>query len=343
MTPPVNTAFEIAVLGGGSFGTALAAILAECRRRVLLWVRRPEQAEEINQRHRNSAYLEGFDLPADLRAGCDLELAVRRSRVIMLVVPSQSFRAVARQVGDLIGGDQILVHGTKGLELDTFKRMSQILREETCARKIGVLSGPNLARELMAGRPAGALLASTYDEVAEAVLPLFAGSRLRVYSGRDVVGTELAGAFKNIVAIAAGAADGLGLGDNAKALLLTRGLSEMARFGAAMGGEVLTFGGLAGVGDLMATCASPLSRNHQVGERLARGEKLPQILGSIKQAAEGVPTTKAVHQKALQLGLELPIVRAVHGLLYEDWPIGRALEFLMALPTGNELAALRHR
>lgn len=341
--PERRESWDVAVLGGGSFGTALATLLAEVKRRLIWWVRRPEQAEEINSRHTNHRYLPDCELPPNLRATADLEQAVCGTRVLLLVVPSKAFREVARQIGDGLGGDQILVHGTKGIELETFRRMSEVLREETCALKIGVLSGPNLAREILAGHPSGALLASRYDEVAEAVLPLFSGSRLRVYSGRDVVGTEVAGSFKNIIAIAAGVADGLGLGDNAKALLLTRGLSEMARFGVALGGEVMTFGGLAGVGDLMATCASPLSRNHQVGERLARGERLTDILSSMAQVAEGVPTTRSVHHKARQLGLELPIVRAVHGLLYEDWEVTRALGFLMSLPTGTELAALRYR
>ncbi len=335
--------WDVSVLGGGSFGTSLACVLVENNRRVIQWVRRPEQAEEINREHTNTRYLPGCQLPPELRATSELEQALGAVPVVLLAVPSKAFRQVARAVGDLIGGEKIVVHATKGIELDTFKRMSEVLREETCVLKIGVLSGPNLAKEMMAGHPSGALLASRYDEVAEAVLPLFARSRMRVYSGPDVIGTEVAGSFKNIIAIGAGVADGLKLGDNAKALLLTRGLSEMARFGVALGGDVFTFGGLAGVGDLMATCASPLSRNHQVGERLAQGEKLTEILSSMQQVAEGVPTAKAVFEHSRKMGLDLPIVRAVHGLLYEDWSSVRSLEFLMSLPTDRELAALRYR
>jgi glycerol-3-phosphate dehydrogenase (NAD(P)+) len=338
-----RSSLDILVVGGGTFGTALASILATMKRRIKLWARRPEQVEEINSQHTNSRYLPGIELPINLRATSDLEEAIPQAPVILVVVPSKSFRQVARQVGNSVQGDQILVHATKGIEIETFKRMSEILREETCALKIGALSGPNLAKEIMAGQPAGALVASRYNEVAEAIQPLFSGSRMRIYSGRDVIGTEIAGSFKNIIAVAAGVADGMGLGDNAKSLLTTRGLSEMARFGVAQGADVFTFGGLAGIGDLMATCASPLSRNHQVGEHLAKGEKLPEIMDKMTQVAEGVPTTKAVHNQAKEMGLDLPIVRAVYGLLYEDWSSDKALTELMAIPVARELAALQYK
>ncbi|MBN1945970.1 MAG: NAD(P)-dependent glycerol-3-phosphate dehydrogenase [Bradymonadales bacterium] len=338
-----RTELEVLVVGGGAFGTTLATLLARLQRRVRLWVRRKEQAQEINRQHTNSRYLPGFELPPELKATADLEESIRRTPVVLMAVPSQSFRQVARLVGDHLEGDQLLVHGTKGFEIESFKRMSQILREETCALKIGVLAGPNLARELMANNPAGALIASRYEEVIRAVQALFKSSPLRIYGGTDLVGTEVASAFKNIVALAAGVADGLGFGDNTKALVVTRGLSEMARLGVAMGADVFTFGGLAGIGDLMATCASPLSRNHQVGERLAKGEGLEQVLQSMTHVAEGVPTTAAVHRHALSLGLHLPIVAAVHGLLYERWTSQDAVARLMALPTERELAALRYR
>ena len=260
-----------------------------------------------------------------------------------MAVPSRCFRDVARAVGDSIQGDQILVHTTKGLEIETFKTMSAILREETCTLKTGVLSGPNLAGEIMAGHPAGATVASHYDEVIDTIQDLFRGGRLRVYGGHDVVGTEVGSAFKNIIALAAGVSDGMGFGDNTKSLLLTRGLGEMARVGVALGADVFTFSGLTGVGDLMCTCASPLSRNHQVGERLAKGEALNDILNSMTQVAEGVPTTEAVHRYATSVGLDLPIVRTVHRVLFEGWKVGDALVQLMQLPVGEELAALRYR
>ncbi len=334
---------DILVVGGGTFGTSLASILAGRQRKVRLWTRRAEQAEEINREHTNHRYLPGIKLPVKLIATNDLKASLQRTQIVLMVIPSKSFRQVAREIGDSLQGDQIVVHATKGIEIETFKRMSQVLREETCALKIGVLSGPNLARELMAGRPTGALVASQYREVGERIQPLFAGSHLLIFSGRDVIGTEVAGAFKNIIALAAGAADGQGLGDNAKSLLVTRGLSEMARFGVALGADVFTFGGLAGIGDLMATCASPLSRNHQVGERLAKGESLKQVLASMTQVAEGVPTTRAVYLQAQQMHMTLPIVEAVHGVLYQKVKCDKALHQLMAIPVGKELAALRFR
>ncbi len=334
---------DAVVVGGGSFGTTLAALLAENKKRVKVWARRSEQVKEINSTHTNTRYLPGFKLPASLKATADLESAVRAAAVVIMVVPSNSFREVANEVGDFIRGDQVLVHATKGLEKGTYARMSEILREETCSLKIGVISGPNLAVEIMKGYPAGAVIASHYSEVIGSVQQLFAGSRMRMYGGKDVTGTELGGAFKNVIALATGVSDGMGFGDNSKALLMTRGLSEMVRFGVALGGNILTFGGLAGIGDLMATCASPLSRNYRVGLGLAAGEKLDSVIKRLGQVAEGVPTTAAVHDQANQLGIsdDLPIVEEVYGILYEGRSTPQALKNLMSIPVGDELSALR--
>jgi len=339
----VRKELDCLVVGGGTFGTALASLLRSMGKRVRLWVRREEQAAEINREHTNGRYLPGLALPDTLEASTDLAGLVPGTPLVLMAVPSRSFREVARQVGDHLEGDQIVVHTTKGFEIETFRRMSQILREETCTLKIGAFSGPNLALEIMKGHPAGATLASCYGEVVDSVQGLFRGGRMRVYGSQDVVGTEMAGAFKNIIALAAGISDGMGFGDNTKALLLTRGLSEMARVGVAAGGDVFTFSGLAGFGDLMATCASPLSRNHQVGTRLAQEEPLNAILQSMNQVAEGVPTTEAVHRYALARGLDLPIVRAMHGILFEGLKVADALLQLMAIPVGDELSALRYR
>jgi glycerol-3-phosphate dehydrogenase (NAD(P)+) len=338
----VSDKAEVVVVGGGSFGTALAVILGDLGRSVRMWVRREEQADEINRERSNGRYLPGRKLPERVFATTDMKGAIRGVPVVLLVVPSKSFRLVAREVGEHLQGDQVLVHGTKGIEIETFRRMSQVLREETCALKVGVLSGPNLAGEMMAGHPAGSVVASRYDEVVRAVQRLFAGGHLRVYGGRDVVGVEIGGAFKNVIAIAAGVADGLGFGDNARSLLVTRGLSEMALLGVSMGGDVFTFGGLAGVGDLMATCASPASRNHQVGEKIAQGKTLEEVLADSPFVAEGIPTTRAVYLRAKQKGLHLPITEAVHAVLYEGKTAADALSSLMALPVGDELSALRY-
>jgi glycerol-3-phosphate dehydrogenase (NAD(P)+) len=344
VTPPASKDIDVAVVGGGSFGTTLASLLAEQGKQVRLWVRRNDQAREINREHTNRRYLPDFKLPSKLRATNDLEAAVS-APVVIVVVPSKAFREVASQVGNHIRGDQVLVHATKGLERGTFKRMSEILREETCSLKTGAISGPNLAVEIMRGNPAGAVIASHYKEVISDVQALFAGSRMRMYGGRDVIGTELGGAFKNIVAMATGVSDGMGFGDNTRALVMTRGLNEMVRFSTALGANILTFGGLAGIGDMMATCSSPLSRNYRVGFGLAQGKKLEKIIEELGQVAEGVPTTEAVYSQAVDLSLQddLPIVRAVYGVLYEGKTTVNALKELMSIPVGDELAALRGR
>ncbi len=326
------------VIGAGSWGTTLANILAENGHDVLLHARNAERVEEINAQHRNSRYLPDHQLSPDIEATTDLQRACEHSLWILLVVPSHGLRATARAMGEHMHGEHVVVHATKGIEQGSFKRMSEVLREETCVRKLGVLSGPNLAAEIMMGQPAGTLVASRYHEVRSRSMALLHNKRnFRVFSGSDVVGAEVGGAFKNIVAVASGVVDGSGLGDNTRALLLTRGLNEMARMGAAMGANVLTFGGLAGIGDLMCTCASPLSRNHQVGERLAKGQSLERIGREMHQVAEGVKTTRSTHEYARYKGLDLPIVRAVHAVLYEDRAVDQAIQELMELPPGREV------
>jgi glycerol-3-phosphate dehydrogenase (NAD(P)+) len=327
---------DILVVGGGSFGTAVASILSQADRRVALWVRRDDLAREVNHAHTNSRYLPGVALPPLLRATTDLQGSVASAPVILLAVPSATFRQTARALGEHARGDQVLVHGTKGIELGTYKRMSEVLFEETCVLKVGVVSGPNLAKELVRGSPAGCVVASRYDEVVESIQRLFQGSTLRTYGVRDVVGTEIGGSFKNIIALAAGVVDGLGMGDNARSLLVTRGLGEMARWGVAQGADALTFGGLAGIGDLVATCSSPLSRNHQFGTRLARGERPEEIKATMVEVAEGVTTTKAVHEQAQGQGVDLPIVRTVHRMLYQGLPVLEARDELLAVPVGRE-------
>lgn len=334
---------HLCIVGGGSFGTALASVVGTLGHPVQMWVRRQEQADEINHNHVNEHHAPGRRLPDTIVATTSMQQAVCGARVVLVVVPSKAFRETARALGEFVTGDQVLVHATKGIEVATFLRMSQILKQETCALKIGVISGPNLAPEILAGQPAGALVASRFDEVIVAVQSYFQGSNLRLYGGKDVVGTEIGGAFKNIIALAAGVVDGLGMGDNTRSLLVTRGLSEMARLGVAIGADVFTFGGLAGIGDLMATCNSKISRNHRAGEGLAAGNPLERVLATMGHVVEGVPTTEAVHRHALSVRLDLPIVRAVHSVLFEGKTPRDGLAQLMALPVGTELAALRFR
>ncbi len=331
---------SVGIIGAGSWGTTLSVVAARRGAKTLLHCRRQEVADELNERRENETYLPGVELPPNLEATHDLERIAQSCPLILFVVPSHGFRATARELGAFVNGEHVVVHATKGIEQGSHKRMSEILREETCLRKIGVLSGPNLAKELAQQHPTGTLVASAYDEVFKRAHAALHGEYFRVYGGRDVIGAEVAGAFKNIVALAAGVTAGLKLGENTKALLLTRGLSEMARCGVSMGGELMTFGGMAGMGDLIATCSSPLSRNHQVGARLAGGESLEKIQSEMKMVAEGVKTTRAVHDYALNKGLDLPIVAAVHRLLYEEGDVPTLLKDLMSIPTGREFVAL---
>lgn len=335
----VRQGTDVLVLGGGRMGTALGSLIARLGRRVKLWVRDEDRARELNEEHVNKAHLPGLELDPKLLATTELAESIRETPLIVMALPSQAFREVARAVGDVVEGDQIIVHTTKGFEVDSFKRMSQVLREETCVLKVGVLSGPTIAAEILAGHPAGALVASPYDEVINKFQALVEGSYFRVYGGRDVTGTEIAGAFKNVVAVATGAVDGLGFGDTTKWLLVTRGLNEMGQLGVAMGGDVLTFGGLAGIGDLAATCASPKSVNYQLGRRLSEGKTLEEVVASLPSAAEAIPTTDAIMRNADRLGLKLPIVSVVYAMLHQEMSLQECLEQLMSIPVGSELAA----
>jgi glycerol-3-phosphate dehydrogenase (NAD(P)+) len=319
----------VSVLGGGSWGTALAHIVASHGYETLLWVRREEQAAEINEHHTNGQYLPDGVLDPRVEATTDLERAARASEVIIHVVPSKAFREVSYQLGDFISGDQIVISATKGLEGDGLKRMSQVLIEETCARKVGALSGPNLAKEVMAGHPSATVVASPFAEVIEKAERLLAGPTFRLYGNPDMAGVEFAGALKNIYAIAGGIAAGLGYGANTLSALITRGLAESSRLGEHFGAERLTFQGLAGVGDLVATCGSTLSRNHTVGRHLAKGEALDDIVANLGMVAEGVNTTRVVHAFAVANHIDMPIARAVHGVLFEGMTPAEGLGELM--------------
>ena len=330
----------VSVIGAGSWGTTLAQILAENGNRVLLWARDASRCKAINATHANERYLPRVKLSRRIEATTDLQQTCESSHLILLVVPSHGLRKVAFQMGDFLGGDQLIVHATKGIEIETGKRMSEVIREETCVRKIGVLAGPNLAGELVQHKPAGTLVASQFDEVFCEAQQALHCNYFRVYSGHDVIGAEVGGAFKNIIAVAAGLVDGMQMGDNTKSLLLTRGLNEMARLGSTMNAELVTFGGLSGIGDLMCTCASLLSRNHQVGERLAAGQRRPQIEREMHMVAEGVKTTKAIHNYAAYKGLDLPIAEGVYELLYSRRSAKRVIEELMARPAADEFEGM---
>jgi glycerol-3-phosphate dehydrogenase (NAD(P)+) len=320
---------RVAVLGSGSFGTTVAHVVAGAGRPCIVWGRDEDVAREINEKHRNPRYFSDKPLAPQLRATTDLDEAARGAPLIVVAVASSAFREVSRRLGDFVTGDQVLLSATKGLEPRTHKRMSEILKEETCAKKVGALSGPNIAREILEGQPAATVVASRFREAIELGAQLLYGPRFRVYGNEDLVGVELAGALKNVIAIASGVSTGLGLGDNARSLLITRGLAEIQRLGVKLGADPLTFSGLAGIGDLFVTCTSPHSRIHLVGIGLAKGKKLEQILEELGEVAEGVNTTRVCRELASEAGVTMPIAEGVYKLLYEALPAKALFEDLM--------------
>jgi glycerol-3-phosphate dehydrogenase (NAD(P)+) len=319
----------VGVLGGGSWGTAIANILAENGQRALLYVKDKESREEINRDHRNTHYLPEFQLSTSLHAVDTVEEVARRCRLIVMAVPTSAFREVARELGDFVQGDQIILSASKGFELESFKRMTEILKEETCCKKVGALSGPNLAKEIMAKQPCATVVASQYREVIQAGAGAIHAERFRVYLNEDVVGVEVGGAMKNIYAIASGILGGLAFGANTEAMTVTRALAEMVRVGERVGAKASTFTGLAGMGDLIVTCGSALSRNYRVGFGLGQGKKLEEVVAALGMTAEGVRTTKAVHQFAQREGLYVPIAEGMYRVLYEQAGIGEIMAGLM--------------
>jgi glycerol-3-phosphate dehydrogenase (NAD(P)+) len=311
---------RVAVVGAGSWGTAVASLVANNADDVVLWARRPELADAVTTRHENPDYLAGYELPDRLRGTADLEKACTGADVVVMGVPSHGLRAVLTEAAPFVAAGVPVVSLIKGVEQETNRRATEIIAEElgrTDGDRIGVLTGPNLAREIAAGQPAASVVAFTDDEVARRLQGLFMTGTFRVYTNPDVVGCEVAGAVKNVMAIAAGIAHGLGYGENTMAALLTRGLAELARLGTAMGGHAFTFGGLAGMGDLVATCTSDKSRNRTVGVELGKGRDIDEIVTEMRMVAEGVKSTRAVLELAGQHDEEMPIAEQVGAVLYE--------------------------
>ncbi len=332
MSPAVDESARVAVLGAGAWGTVLAVMLARAGVEVRLWTHRSGHAEALGRDRENPAYLPGLSLPEQVRPTADLGAALADVELAIVAVPSRAVRVLVRALPQV---DVPLLLAAKGIEPEGFRRLSQVVEDERPGTPLAVLSGPNLAAEIAAGKPAAATVASRDGRLAERVQAIFGGSDLRVYTSADVVGVELAGALKNVIALAAGMSDGLGLGDNSKAALITRGLAEMVRLGTQLGGAPRTFYGLAGVGDLVATCVSAQSRNHLVGERFARGATLAEIEAS-GITAEGVPTVLAVERLAQALDLDMPIARAVYRVAYLGEPARHAIRTLMERPPGVE-------
>jgi glycerol-3-phosphate dehydrogenase (NAD(P)+) len=320
---------KVTVVGGGSFGTTIAHVLGDAGQDVLLYVRNDESRDEINETHKNSRYFDDVTLHAGVRATTDLRAALQHSTLVFACVPSKAFRSVMRELAPFCTAEHMIVHGTKGLERETFKTMSELIREETCVRRVGAIAGPNLAREILGNKPAATVVGSKFDEVVTRVRSVLMTPRFLVYGNRDLLGVELGGTLKNVLAIGAGIIDGGGFGANAKSLLITRGLAEMMRFGLHMGAEPATFSGLSGIGDIIATCTSPLSRNYQVGFRLGKGESLEDVRKSVTQVVEGIDTTATLFHYAEKNRIKINLTRGLYHLLYKNLPIAEVQAMVM--------------
>ncbi|HVE73748.1 MAG TPA: NAD(P)H-dependent glycerol-3-phosphate dehydrogenase [Mycobacteriales bacterium] len=327
-----------AVLGSGSWGTAFGKVLADAGTDVVLWARRAEVAARIRDRHENSEYLPGVALPACLTATDDATAAVTGADFVVLAVPSQSLRDNLAGVAAALAPHSVLVSLMKGVELGTTKRMSEVIAEvaDVPFARVAVVSGPNLAKEIAAGQPAATVVACSDLAAAERLQAATATAYFRPYTNVDVVGCELGGAVKNVIALAAGMAEGMGFGDNTKASLITRGLAETARLGAALGADPLTFSGLAGLGDLVATCTSPLSRNRTFGERLGRGESLQDILAQRQQTAEGVKSCQSILDLAHKHAVDMPITAHVVAVVHQGMAPRDMVRGLMGRETKSE-------
>ncbi|MCY9589385.1 NAD(P)H-dependent glycerol-3-phosphate dehydrogenase [Paenibacillus chitinolyticus] len=331
---------HVSVLVAGSWGTALASVLAANDLDVTIWTRNAGQAEEINTLHTNSRYLQDIALSPRIRATTSIREAVENKDAVVFVVPSAGMREVASQVREFLSPDTLVIHATKGFESLTLKRMTTVLAEELpqCdPGRIVVLSGPSHAEEVIRECPTTVVVASPTIEAAEAAQDLFINSYFRVYTNPDVTGVEVGGALKNIIALGAGLSDGLRFGDNAKAALLTRGLAEIARLGAEMGANPMTFAGLAGIGDLVVTCTSTHSRNWKAGYLLGQGEPLDQVLDKMGMVVEGVKTTKSAYALAQEYGVTMPITSELHHVLFEGKTPRAAVEDLMGRGRTHEI------
>jgi glycerol-3-phosphate dehydrogenase (NAD(P)+) len=320
---------SLAVLGGGSWGTALAAHLRRAGHPVRLWLRDQAVADEINRRRQNPAYLPGVELPAGLKATTDLAEAVSAAKTIFVVIPSEFCRGVYRRLRAHAEEGAVIVSATKGLEIETRRRMTEVAAEEAPGRPLAVLSGPSFALEVVREQPTTVVVASVDLAVAEEVQRLVSTRAFRAYSSDDVVGVELAGSLKNVIAIAAGIVDGLGYGHNTVAALVTRGLAEIARLAVTLGARADTLSGLAGLGDLVLTCTGTLSRNRRVGQALGAGRSLAEAVGETRMVAEGVRTTLAACALAERAGIEMPIAMQMREVLYRGRPPRDAVDALM--------------
>jgi glycerol-3-phosphate dehydrogenase (NAD(P)+) len=321
---------RFAILGDGAWGTAIALLLAQRPdHQAVLWSAREENGRILRERRENVRLLPGVPIPAEVELTGDIRQAVEGAALLVAAIPTVYLRSTLAGIAPALGRDRPVLSLAKGLENGTFLRPSEVIREVVGSERLAVLSGPSHAEEVSRGMPTSVVVASNDFDLARWVQEQVGTDRFRVYTSLDVVGVELGGALKNVVGIAAGISDGLGFGDNAKSALLTRGLVEMARFGVALGAEHSTFFGLAGLGDLITTCISKHGRNRHVGERLGRGDRLPDILAGMKMVAEGVWTTRSVHDKAQRMGISMPITTEIYHVLYENKDPRQAVNDLM--------------
>jgi len=337
---------KIAIIGTTTWGVTLGVVLARNRARVKLWARTEQEANQLRNGEHNSDLLSGVTLPPQLAVTSSLGEALSSVDAVIMAVPAQTMRENIKLVAGHLKRWMLVINAAKGLELGTNKRMSQVIAEEIDPGfrfKIGILSGPNLAREVVSELPAAAVVAAEKESIARRAQKLLTTPKFCVYTNTDVVGVELGGALKNIIALGAGMADGLGYGDNAKAAFMTRGLTEITALSVALGANPLTLSGLAGWGDMIATCTSPLSRNHYVGVELTRGRSLTEITDSMTGVAEGVATTSAAWSVGQQLGLEMPITEKIYQVLYQGLDPHQAADELMGAVAAHELAGRKWR
>lgn len=331
---------RLAVIGAGSWGSTLAVIYARAGLDVALWDRDPARVETMQRHRENARYLPGVALPDGLCVTTDLADAARERDLVVLAVPAQAARGMATQLCPHLSPDCVTVIAAKGLELGSGRRMTEVVAESLKPRQrrgVAVLSGPNLAGEIVRELPAAAVVAARHRPTAVLAQRALSTHRFRLYLSTDVIGVELGGALKNVMALVAGLADGLGYGDNGKASIMTRGLAEIARLGVAVGARQATFAGLSGLGDLVATCASPLSRNHRVGYELGRGRALAEIQAEMTSVAEGVTTTRAARDLAHRYGVDMPIVEQVYAVLFEGKSPHAAVDDLLSRVARDEL------
>jgi glycerol-3-phosphate dehydrogenase (NAD(P)+) len=334
---------QAAVIGAGSWGTALAKLLSDKGYLINLWAHRPDQVEEIARSRENLVYLPGFKLGDNLMVTGDLAAAVSSQKVVLMVVPSHGYREVFRRLLPHLSDNTYVISAVKGIENDTLMTMDQVMEDELARISVpprlhlGVLAGPSFAKEVAAGIPTAVTVAAKTREEALFCQQIFNTPLFRVYASTDLIGMELSGALKNPIAIAAGICDGLDYGTNTRAALITRGLAEITRLGVKMGAQPLTFAGLAGMGDLVLTCTGDLSRNRQVGLKLGQGQKIEEIVTAMKMVAEGVKTTRSAYSLARKMAVDMPILEQVYRVIYQDMDCGEAVKTLLARSLKEEI------